>query len=515
MKVSLPANWAEAKISEIAFVNKREKADHLSDETKVSFIPMKDVEEESGKYSYKIREMGEVKKGYTQFFDGDLLFAKITPCMENGKAAVVDKLSNGIGFGSTEFHVIRTLSNDISPHYLFYFLIQKNYRLSAERHMAGAVGQRRVSKKYIEDTIVPIPPAAEQERILNKFEELFSKLDKGVEALERAQALLRRYRASVLKAAVEGRLVPTEADLARQENRDYEPADKLLERILDERRAAWEGAELAKMIRKGQTPKNDKWKNKYKESAAPDTSDLPELPEGWVWVTLEMLADIKGGITKDKKRKIKNGRSVPYLRVANVQRGFLDLSEMKTIEAEEKVIDELRLIPGDVLFTEGGDRDKLGRGWVWSGEVGECIHQNHIFRARLFLDSLSGEYISWFGNSFGQEYFMRQGKQTTNLASINLTKLRGFPVALPPQAEQARIEEELDRMLTSISVMDKLISAELNKSNALRQSILKNAFQGNLVPQDPNDEPATTLLESIKAERTKTNPSKPRGKNTK
>src|SRR5207244_3177487 len=107
--------------------------------------------------------------------------------------------------------------------------------------------------------------------------------------------------------------------------------------------------------------------------------------------------------------------------------------------ASEHEIELLTLIPGDVLFTEGGDRGTLGRGWVWRGEIPECIHQNHIFRARLYSSEMQPKFVSWYGNSLAQEYFKREGKQTTNLASINLTKLSALPIPIPPAAEQLRI----------------------------------------------------------------------------
>ena len=128
---------------------------------------------------------------------------------------------------------------------------------------------------------LPLPPLPEQHRIVEAIETHFTRLDAAVAALKRVKANLKRYRASVLKAACEGRLVPTEAELARAEGRDYEPADVLLKRILAERRAKWEADELAKMTAKGNPPKDDRWKAKYKEPQPPDTSDLPELPEGW------------------------------------------------------------------------------------------------------------------------------------------------------------------------------------------------------------------------------------------
>ena len=104
---------------------------------------------------------------------------------------------------------------------------------------------------------------------------------------------------------------------------------------------------------------------------------------------------------------------MPYLRVANVQRGYLDLSEVKQIDAPRFDIEDLRLQLGDILFNQGGDRDKLGRGWIWEGQLPECIYQNHVFRARLYSDELSPKLVSWWGNTFGRAYFLREGKQTT------------------------------------------------------------------------------------------------------
>src|SRR5205085_6907961 len=116
-----------------------------------------------------------------------------------------------------------------------------------------------------------------------------------------------------------------------------------------------------------------------------------------------------------ERKPTQNLRPVPYLRVANVQRGFLDLGEVSKIDATEEEVAELRLEEGDVLFNEGGDRDKLGRGWIWRGELPDCIHQNHVFRARIRSGLADPKYLSWYGNSAGQAYFIAEGKQTTNL----------------------------------------------------------------------------------------------------
>jgi type I restriction enzyme S subunit len=176
------------------------------------------------------------------------------------------------------------LHRSLEPKYVELFLQSEDARAYFRRSAQGIAGSMpKISQGVVGDARVPIPPRSEQDRIVSILDTEISRIDAAIEGLKRVQANLKRYRASVLKAAVEGRLVPTEAELARQEGRDYEPASVLLAGILAERRRRWEEAELAKMKAKGKTPKNDKWKAKYKEPAAPDTDGLPELPEGWCW----------------------------------------------------------------------------------------------------------------------------------------------------------------------------------------------------------------------------------------
>jgi len=223
-RVLIPESWRVVPLETVATINPRTQGKDLPDDLEVTFLPMKAVQELSGKFDTSdTRALSEVRKGYTSFQDGDVVFAKITPCMENGKAAVVKGLKNGIGYGSTEFHVVR-LDKGISNAYLFYFLTQEGYRKAAERNMTGSAGQRRVPTIYLSQTLLPIPPEAEQRRIVAKIEELFTKLEAGVAALKKTQVLLKRYRQAVLKAAVEGEL----SRAWREANPDVEPAEKLL-----------------------------------------------------------------------------------------------------------------------------------------------------------------------------------------------------------------------------------------------------------------------------------------------
>jgi type I restriction enzyme, S subunit len=232
-----------------------------------------------------------------------------------------------------------------------------------------------------------------------------------------------------------------------------------------------------------------------------------ELPAGWQNTTLREIAEIVGGVTKDAKKSSAPGfREVPYLRVANVQRGRLDLADVKLISASEADIQKLKLLPGDILLNEGGDRDKLGRGWIWRGQLPVCIHQNHVFRARLLSHDIDPVYVAHFTNSMAQAYFVQHGSQTTNLASISLTKLGSLPVQLPPAREQTRIVEKLEELLSDLDAGVAELKAAQKKLQQYRQSLLKAAVEGSLTAawREANPAPEETgadLLARILRER--------------
>jgi len=262
------------------------------------------------------------------------------------------------------------------------------------------------------------------------------------------------------------------------EIRDRLTKQKRLE-VLDQEEE-WLAQQLEQFKAKGKMPKNDTWKEKYKEPEHPDVQDLPELANEWQYVRLDALAEIQGGLTVDSKRKKAKTKRLPYLRVANVQHGYLDLSEMKEIDVPEDRVEGLLLKDRDVLFNEGGDRDKLGRGWVWHDEVQPCTYQNHVFRARPYSTEIISEFISIFGNTFGQDYFMRQGKKTTNLASINKTKPSVFPVPLVSKNERDEVMAILDEKLIAINRVEKSVVEQLLKAEKNKQSILASAFSGKV-----------------------------------
>lgn len=201
-------------------------------------------------------------------------------------------------------------------------------------------------------------------------------------------------------------------------------------------------------------------------------TEVGVVPEGWEVETLATIGDIKGGITKDSNRSVHNCLRVPYLSTANVQRGYLDLSNVSYIEAPSEKIIELTLLPGDILFIEGGDRDKLARGCVWNGEIENCIYQNHVFRLRLKERFANSIFVSSYTNTFGQKYFLNHGQQTTNLATVNLTGLKQFPIPIPPLPEQRRIAEILSAWDEALEKFDLLIEKKRELKRGLMQVLL-------------------------------------------
>ena len=490
----LPEDWTLRPLSDIAQINPPLGDCVASDDTPVTFVPMRAVGVEGGGFiATEVRPHREVKRGYTAFRSGDVIMAKITPCMENGKTMLVPEVPGGICFGSTEFHVIRPIDG-ISGKWLELFLLRQDTRREAQVKMAGAVGQMRVPASFLHSLQVPVAPQREQSRIAKTVEELSLDLVAGVTALERCQEKLHRYRASVLKAAVEGDLT---ADW-RAEHPDAEPASALLQHILAERRAHWEKEQLRTYVERGKPPPKD-WKARYKEPVAPELADLPSLPAGWQWVGFDQIGTIQGGLQKSPARAPKRNH-FPYLRVANVRRGQLQLDELHRFELTPQELAKLRLEAGDLLLVEGnGSRTEIGRCALWNGEVEDCVHQNHIIRVRLATGVLP-QYVDIFLNSpIGQLAIQQAASSTSGLYTLSVNKVRRLALALPPTAEQQAIVDRVEGQLSSVGQIDNVLSDKLAGAANLRQSILHQAFTGKLLPQDPNDEPASKLIERISA----------------
>ncbi|MGY1691114.1 hypothetical protein [Geodermatophilus sp. SYSU D01105] len=407
------------------------------------------------------REIGSAK---VLVEPGDLLICKINPRIN--RVWVVGSNRGLPQLASPEWVVLRPAgaAGDQTAAFLRHACSAPGFRSVINAQVSSVTGSHaRAKPADVLAAPVPIAPVAVQKQIVAALDQQFPHLDSALQDAEALHRHLQQLEEAVIRAAVLGRLVPGVTGAAH--------AAVHLAAALD-------------------------------TVTSPDTPGLPALPAGWTWTTLGALCDVTGGVTKDaKKQNDPDYVEVPYLRVANVQKGHLDLSEVARIRVSKSKADALRLLPGDVLFNEGGDRDKLGRGWVWEGQIRDCIHQNHVFRGRIRGGVLDPRLLSWHGNTFGRRWFESAGKQTTNLASLSMTNLKRLPVPVPPLEDQGVIVAEVQRRLSIIKAARDDIAAVRRKTQVLRLSLLHKAFAGGLDTQDCGDEPAELLLKRIAEDR--------------
>lgn len=438
--------------------------------------------------------------------NGDFLFSRANTIELVGACVIARNVTKTIMLSDK---VLRIQFKYLAPRYALYFLRSQQGRAQIEARSTGnQESMRNIGQQRIKSIQVPVPGLREQHRIVARIETLFSELDKGIESLKTAREQLKVYRQAVLKHAFEGKLT---AQWREENQKKLETPEQLQARIVQKRKAHYRGQLLSWEAAVKVWEENDKkgkkpGKPSQHKDLAPITDDeikiLPVLPYSWRYTRLAEISRIGSGVSVSKDRKLSDPVTVAYLRVANVQRGELILDEIKKMAIEKHALPALALEKWDILFNEGGDRDKLGRGWVWEKQLEPCITQNHVFRASpYFASEFHSKFISHWGNTFGKDYFEKGGKQTTNLASINKTVLSMFPVPLPSLEEQEVVIRALDDSMSLIDAMDSEVESSLARSEILRQSILKKAFSGQLVPQDPNDEPASALLARIQAER--------------
>lgn len=380
------------------------------------------------------------------------------------------------------------------PSYLCFALNSQQVRKRTSIIIHG-VGRPRLNLMEIKSIDIPIAPIEEQKRIVAKIEELFSDLDAGVAALQRVRANLKRYRASVLKAAVEGKL--TEA--WRAEQRDLEPASELLRRILTERRRRWEADQRAKHAAAGKPPPAN-WQAKYAEPSPPDTTDLPELPKRWCYARVGQL--IRHSQNGFGKRRQGHGTPTIVLRLADIYDGRVSLSNPRRVNATAEEIGKFSLMPGDLLAIRvNGSPQIVGR-FVRFQEAAESVmFCDHFIQLRFVIPELSA-FFRHVGDTRRVRHYVEEHKvSSAGQNTINQATLEKLMIPLPPLAEQAQIVAEVEERLSILSATERAIEASLKRAARLRQSILKRAFAGQLVPQDPCDEPASVLLERIRQRR--------------
>jgi len=499
----LPAGWAPSALQSVADINPTLDKSAYPDTLSVSFVPMPAMEAATGIVDVsKTRPFADVKRGFTPFLEGDVLFAKITPCMENGKMAVAPSLIGGLGFGSTEFHVLRP-SPGMDARFIYYWVSSQSFRREAEHNMTGAVGQRRVPTTYIAEHPIPVAPTHEQRRIVAKIEELFSELDKGVEALTTAREQLRVYRQSLLKHAFEGRL--TEEWRSRNPER-LETSDALRARLEQTREGAhqtrlsrWQAA-LKQWAEQGTAaPKPPKPRDPKPVTgmSGDEANDLPQLPNGWLW---ERLGWMTLGVEYGTAAKSASSGKVAVIRMGNIQNAKIDWTNLVYTSNEDEIA-AYALNPGDVLFNRTNSPELVGKTAIYRGER-PALFAGYLIRVNHNPDVVDGQYLNLFLNSHVARTHGNDVKTDgVNQSNISGEKLGQYPFPYCSIHEQREVVRILDHRLSLVDQTEGQIEEELRRAEALRQAILARAFSGGLVPQDASEEPASVLLERIKAER--------------
>ena len=439
-------------LSDAVQVNPKIDRTALTDETEVSFVPMAAVGAASGHIDVStVRPYAEVKKGYTNFGNGDVLFAKVTPCMENGKMAVARQLKNGVGFGSTEFHVLRPREG-VDSQYIYYFVSSQTFRKEAAGYMTGAVGLRRVPSAFLESAEIPLPPLERQREIVAELEKQFSRLDEAVANLQRVKANLKRYKASVLKAAVEGRLVETEATLARREGRIYETGERLLQRTIDARNSR------AKARRAKAEP-----------AALPSANDK-EIPDGWVWTTTGQVCEC---IVPNRDKPKTFSGDIPWLTLPDFDDSEIAIGRSKSgLGFTES---EVSLYRAKVIPTESVVMSCVGRFGI-SAVITRKAVINQQLHAFLPSEGVTPKYLAYVLRTREQE--MLEKSTATTIAYLNKENCNSVSVPLPPLAEQTRIVAEVDRHLPIVREVEAEVDTNLKRAQALRQATLAKAFSG-------------------------------------
>jgi len=464
----LPDNWATRPLKDIT--SKIVDGSHNPPRKQDSGVPMLSARNINNNQinfdNYRLIAETDFENEHnrTRITPGDVLLTIVGTI---GRSAIVP---DGIKPFSLQRSVAALTFKDTVPKYMMY-QFQSPFFQRHFNKVAKGTAQKGIYLRTLGQSIARVAPLNEQTRIVAEIEKQFSRLDEAVKNLKCVKANLKRYKASVLKAAVEGKLT----EEWRKNHPDVEPADKLLERILSERRKKWKEAELAKMKAKGKEPKDNKWKKKHKEPPQVDMSLMPELPNGWTWINLPQIGELNRGKSKHRPRNasVLYGGPYPFVQTGDVRHATGTINHYTQTYSEEGL--------------------KQSRLWP-KGTLCITIAANIADTALLGLDACFPDSIVGFIPDAECidvkfiEYFIRTAKENleryapaTAQKNINLAILSEVAVPLPPEKEQERIINEIEKCLSIAESIELSIDKNLAHADRLRQSILKKAFSGQLI----------------------------------
>lgn len=498
-EMELPEGWLPVRAETVCEINPRKPAsDVLAADELVTFVPMAAVDEHSGTIAApEFRPFGDLRsRSYSPFAEGDVLFAKITPSMENGKAAVARGLRSKLGFGSTEFHVLRS-TGAILPEYLHHYLRQRSFRDAAQVHMTGTAGQLRVPVDYVRALALPLPPLAEQERIAAKISALLVRVNAARMRLANVPAVLNRFRHSVLAAAYSGRLT------AEWRNRHVssEPAAALLSRIQSARTrvavTTREKRQIAEAFSQAQ-------------SSAPNC-EIDELPTSWLSCRVGAIGTVQNGSTPSRKQSEYWGGDIAWVSSGEVRNNIITETRERITSLGYSSTSVKLLPPGTVLLAMIGEGKTRGQSALLRVEA--TINQN--IAAVLLPHGLIVPEFLWRWFQFQYEATRTYGGGSGPQA-LNCQRVRELPFVLPPLDEQREVVRHVESLFTLADKIESLVHGATVRAERLPQAILARAFRGELVPTEAelaakegrDYEPASALLERIQDLRKLVNPAK-------
>jgi len=474
VKYKIPESWKWVKLEGICAVTDRDHRTPKYTQDGIPLISPKDFNENGINFS----ELKSVDKSELEAFKkkcnpekGDILYSRIGTI---GEARLFNFDFEFVALHSIA--LIKPLSDAVQSKYLLYLLQTPDIRKQA-LHNVKSVGTPDLGLKRIKNFDIPLAPLDQQKLIVSEIEKQFSRLDEAVAALRRIQANLKRYKASVLKSAVEGKLT----EQWRKEHPDVEQASQVLKRILAERKKKWEEDYVKKYVAAhGHAPKDDLWKKKYKEPALPDISNLPELSKGWVWATIEQLStEFMNGYGK-RSQVIGMPRIV--LRLADIINGEISYADVRRINCTDDEMQKYALSANDLLILRvNGSPDLVGRVLLVRQTPEEVLYCDHFIRVRCSTPDLA-VWLRIYGDVERFRRYIDLNKvSSAGQNTVSQGMLSIFAVPLPPIKEQHRIVAEIDSRLSIVHEVVTQADVNIKRTDRLRQSILKKAFSGRLV----------------------------------